>query len=162
RARTMMKSIPAIALVAAACGSDTPPSPPEKDVYSIAVPEFTLQPGEEKFYCYYTTLPVAADTGVKSYASTMTPGSHHMILFFMPKQPQPDGTLVECQSLGGGSSLASIPVFAYATQEPEGNEPMPDGVGVALAANQPVMVNMHYFNITDHPITASVHIDVDT
>ena len=155
----MMKTLLAIAVLAA-CGADSPP-PPGDAVYSIAVPDFTLQPGDEKFYCYFTTLPVAANTGVSSYASTMTPGSHHMIMFFMPEQVQPDGTLVECSSFGGGG-LASIPIFAYATQEPDANEPMPDGVGVALAANQPVMVNMHYFNVTEQPITASVHIDVHT
>jgi len=160
----MMKSIPAVAVLVAACGSDAPsppPPPPGEEVYTIAVPEFTLEPGEEKFYCYFTTLPVAANTGVKGYASTMTPGSHHMILYFMQKQSQPDGTLAECSTFGGGS-VGSIPVFAYATQEPESNEPLPDGVGVALTANQPVMVNMHYFNITDQPITASVKIDVHT
>jgi hypothetical protein len=156
----MMKTL--LAVVVAACGTDTPPQPPGENVYSIAVPDFTLQPGDEKFYCYYTTLPVAADTGVSSYASTMTPGSHHMILFFMPQPTEPDGTLTECQSFGTGSSLTSIPIFAYATQEPESTQLMPDGVGVALAANQPVMVNMHYFNVTDQPITASVHIDVHT
>jgi copper type II ascorbate-dependent monooxygenase-like protein len=148
--------------VHASCASDSPPAADEA-VYTISVPEFTLQPGEEKFYCYYTTLPVTADTGVKAYTSDMTPGSHHMILFFLPAATQPDGTLAECASFGGGGGgLATIPIFAYASQAPHAEQQMPDGVGVALAAQQPVLVNMHYFNITDQPIVAKVAIDVHT
>lgn len=160
--KPMLLSIAAI-LPLTACSAAIEPSDdvPGEDAFRIEVPAFTLQPGEETLYCYYTTLPVAADTGVKGYSSTMTEGSHHMILFFMPEVTQPDGTLSQCDMFGG-ATVTSVPVFAYASQAPVNRQDMPEGVGVPLKASQPVMIQMHYFNITDAPIVASVTIDIRT
>jgi len=130
---------------------------------TIETPSFVLQPGEEKFYCYYTTLPAAEPTGIYQMTSSMPPGSHHMIVFKTRTPKQPDGTLAECENFGMGSGgLTDIPVWLYATQDPENRFTMPDDVGISVAPNQPVIVNMHYINLSDVPLTANVHIDFDT
>ncbi len=128
----------------------------------IDTPSFTVQPGEEKFYCYYTTLPFAQETGIYRMSSSMPAGSHHMIVLKTRSPEAPDGTLAECEVLGmAGGGLTDIPLWLYASQEPEFSQVMPEGVGMTVAANQPVIVNMHYLNQSDVPITASVHLELE-
>lgn len=146
------------ALTAAACSED-PAAPGE--TLTIDTPAFTLQPGDEKQYCYYTTLENAEAIGVRRIASSMTPGSHHMIVFKNRGEARPDGTLEECETFGAVRGLADIPVWLYAAQDPETELVMPQDVGVAIAARQPVIVNMHYLNLSDAPLTATVHVELE-
>jgi hypothetical protein len=158
-----VKRIAPLAAAIVTCVACAKPTDPlDGDVIAIQTPSFTIQPGEEKFYCYFTSLPATSDTGVYRFTSSMTPGSHHMIVFKTKTAQAADGTFGECDGFGQGSGLADIPVWLYASQNPESELVMPDGVGVALAASQPVMVNMHYVNTTDAPITANVNLELDT
>ncbi len=147
-------------LLAVAACSDEPAVAGE--TITIDTPSFTLQPGEEKFYCYYTTLPNAEPTGIYKMSSSMPAGSHHMIVFKTSTAKAPDGTLAECENFGMGSGgLTDIPVWLYAAQDPEVTSVMPEGVGIEVDANQPVIVNMHYINQSDEPLTANVHVQLD-
>jgi hypothetical protein len=147
-------------LLAVTACSDDPPVAGETIV--IDAPAFTLQPGEEKFYCYHTTLPNAAPTGIYRMSSRMTPGSHHMIVYKVRTPKAPDGTLEECEDFGTGSGgLTDIPVWLYAAQDPEVSSEMPKDVGMNIEANQPVVVNMHYINLSDVPLTANVHVELE-
>jgi hypothetical protein len=132
------------------------------ETIAIETPSFTLQPGEEKFYCYYTTLPNAQRTGIYRMRSSMPPGSHHMIVFKTRTAKAPDGTLAECENFGmGDGGIADLPVWLYAAQEPENTSEMPEDVGIAIEPNQPVIINMHYINQSDAPLVASVSIDLE-
>jgi hypothetical protein len=146
--------------LAAACADD--PGASTGETFAIDTPSFTLQPGEEKFYCYYTTLPNTAPSGIRRVASRMPPGSHHMIVFKTRSPLAPDDTLAECTNFGMGDGVGGIPVWLYASQLPEDEVMMPDDVGIAVAPGQPVFVNMHYINTTDAPLTANVHVDLET
>jgi hypothetical protein len=117
-------------------------------VLEVVAPELALQPGQEKTYCYYTTLGNPEAIGVQRFQSSMTAGSHHLILFTTGEPIRPQGTVEECGLLANrrGRNPAAIPVWVYAAQEPEAEMPMPAGVGMALDARQPVVVQMHYFN----------------
>jgi hypothetical protein len=151
-----------IAPLAAACASDPAGPALSDELITIDTPSFTLQPGEEKFYCYYTTLPTAT-TGIHRMSSLMPPGSHHMIVFKTQSAHQPDGTFGECSNFGaGGGGVANVPVWLYATQTPEGEFTLPDGVGIAVGDAQPVIVNIHYINQTEAPLTANVHLEFES
>lgn len=142
-----------------ACGTSDPVL--DEKLITIQTPSFTLQPGEEKFYCLYTTLPVDQDSGVHRVASHMTPGSHHMIVFKTKTQLEADGTFKECSNFGAGDNMSNIPVWLYASQTPDNEVVMPENVGIALTAHQPVIINMHYVNTTDAPMTAQVNIEME-
>jgi len=58
-------------------------------------PSVTTAPGEEKFFCYATSLPSTATVGVKSWSSKMTSGSHHMIVFASEEPYAPDDVLAD-------------------------------------------------------------------
>jgi hypothetical protein len=157
-------------LVLAACGhhSDTGASSnPAKDGYQIVTPEFTLQPGEEKFMCYFTSLPTSSPVGVTRYESHMTPGSHHMIVYATSTALAPDGTLQDCangpaaeDSNAGAKPEPAVP--AYASQQPDSVIELPRGVGVALRARQPLILNMHYINTTSASRTVHVELNIKT
>ena len=139
-------------------GADDVPEP--ETGFQIVSPDIALMPGEEATWCYYTVLPVDVASGVKKWESVMTPGSHHMILYTTASETRPDGTLTEdCEVFGGGFDA---PVWTYAAQTPEAEFPMPEGVGMSIAANQPVVVQMHYLNASDSELVANVTINGHT
>jgi hypothetical protein len=148
-----------VALLLAACGSDgdgggggDDDAPPAAQAFEIVTPDIVLQPGEERTFCYYTTIQSAADLGVARWESHMTPGSHHLILYFTPTAKHPDGTLTE--DCDGGA----LPIWTYSSQSPDDELTMPDGVGMTVAAGQKAFVQMHYLNTGDAPLTANVSI----
>jgi hypothetical protein len=124
---------------------DALPAPGEG--FQIITPDIVIEPGQEITYCYYTTVTLEQAAGIKKWDSVMTPGSHHLIVFFTSNASQPDGTLSSesCGIAGGGSGL-NFPIWSYASQEPVGEMAMPDGVGMQIAASQHMFIQMHYLN----------------
>ena len=97
--------------------------------FQIETPDITIEGGQEVTYCYYTTLPNQAQVGVKKWESMMTPGSHHMILYFLDELPVPSGTL---DTNGCGLTAGDFSsVWTYAAGEPRASSSLPDGVGMA-------------------------------
>jgi len=165
--------------VTAACGSngsgpigdddvgpdagDVIPPPPERG-FRIESPPVEIAPGQEITYCYYFHTPNTEMFAVNHWRSTMTPGSHHMILFQTANDLQPEGTLTD-QNCDIGASGTTFPVWTYSAQEEvtEVQLPADDGTGKPLAqelkANGSAFVQMHYLNATDQPLTAHVVID---
>lgn len=151
-------------LVLAACGGggaaddgvDATPAPAEG--FRIQTPPIRIEAGQEITYCYYTTIPTTRTIGVKKWSSTMTPGSHHLILFFHSGS-QADGTITANCGFGGGAG--QLPFWTYSAQTPTQSAPMPAGVGMTVNAGQKAFVQMHYLNTSDAPIMASVTIDAE-
>ena len=134
--------------------------PPAGEGFQLRSPDIVIPKGEEHTYCWYTTVPLTADTGVKKWESRMTPGSHHLIVFMSSTAQKPDGTLIDgCGITGGGGGLGNFPVWSYSAQTPDQSAPMPDGVGMEITANQHLYVQMHYLNTTDHDETVHVTIN---
>jgi hypothetical protein len=164
-----------------ACGSDyastptpdaTPPPvdaadlPPPENGFQIRSPDIALQPGQEITYCYYFHTPNTADVVVKSWESEMTPGSHHMILYFMATADMPDGTLDPSGNCGG-ANLSNLAVWTYLAQTPMARSDMPadDGagkpVGMPVPAAQAAAMQMHYLNATDQPMMVHVTLNAN-
>ncbi len=131
---------------------------PPAEGFRIQTPPITINAGQEVTYCYYTTLDLPRAMGVKRWSSTMTPGSHHLILFFAD-HGKADGTID--QDCGIGGSGLNLPVWTYSAQTPTAEFSMPTGVGMQVNQGQQAFVQMHYFNVSDGPIEASVTIDAD-
>jgi hypothetical protein len=168
----------AVALSAAACGTggtngeDTPDAsssnpdaagggddlapPPAGQGFQLKSPEITLQPGEESTYCWYTTVPLAAEAGVTKWESKMTPGSHHLIVYFTGTAQNTDNALTKsCNPLNGGGAI-DPPVWTYSAQTIEQYAQMPQGIGMTVKAQQKAFIQMHYLNITDKVVKAHV------
>jgi len=122
--------------------------------FHLETPALEIQPGQETTYCYYTSIPTTQTLGVKRWSSTMTPGSHHVTLFFADDSSRPDGTVD--QDCGAG-----VPYWVYAAQTPSAEMVMPDGIGMTVPAGQKIYIQLHYANATDQVIRASARIDAD-
>ena len=169
RASLSLTSMIVTGLVFAACGGggaaddastdvDAAVAPPTEG-FRIQTPSIRIEAGQEITYCYYTTIPINRTMGVKKWSSTMTTGSHHLILFFH-NGSEADGTVTaNCGFAGGGAG--QLPFWTYSAQSPTAQALMPPGVGMTVPAGQKAFVQMHYLNVSDAPIMASVTIDAE-
>lgn len=165
--RSLRLFVPLV-LSLAACGGDDGPSSqadagtdapaPPANGFRITTPDLTIHAGEEVTYCYYTTIDLDQAAGVKRWSSTMTPGSHHLIVFF-GDSGKPDGTVdQDCGGLSGGS----VPYWTYSAQNPVSEAVMPTGIGMTVGARQKIYVQMHYLNAGDADLSAHAVIDGET
>jgi hypothetical protein len=125
--------------------------------FQLVTPYITLAPLEETTKCWYFQTPNAAALGVQRWESQMTPGSHHMIVYFTTSAQQPHGTLTD--DCGGGLSA----VWTYASQSPYTNSAMPNdpdstpsAIGMGVGAGQTGFIQMHYLNPSDAPLQVRV------
>jgi hypothetical protein len=138
--------------------------PPPARGFQIVSPPVTIAAGQEITYCYYFKTSNTAALPIQSWKSHMSPGSHHMILYFTKTEEQPAGTVTATNCGGGGGGL-NAPVWTYASQVEDQEFTLPgnDGTGLPLAQNvlagQPAYIQMHYLNATDHAISAHVELN---
>lgn len=132
------------------------PLPPPAEGFQVVTPIIELQPGAEVTYCYYTRMPNAEMVGVKKWESQMTPGSHHMILYFTQTELKPQGTLTQD---GCGAGLG---VWTYSAQEPSVSFAMPPTIGMTVPGGQPAFIQMHYLNATDKVLPVRVSLNAHT
>ncbi|HLK37632.1 MAG TPA: hypothetical protein VKU41_12820 [Polyangiaceae bacterium] len=132
--------------------------PASADGFQLATPAnaITVQPGQEAFLCYYRTLPNTSAIDVSAFQSWMTPGSSHHFIAYQQTSgtTQPDGTLINC-TFGGGTWIyaTSLPGVIVEMQ-------MPTGVGLPMAANTQIMLNMHFINPGSQPVSPVVKMNL--
>jgi hypothetical protein len=107
---------------------------------------YSIPSGEEAVKCIVVSLNNPAPAFVRKFQTNLEPGSHHMIVY-LSDEPETT-TPFDCQSFGaaGGSAI-------FIAQQPHSELVFPkdpDGVpvGLALAANQKIRLEMHYINTT--------------
>ena len=100
-------------------------------------------------YCWHFRTPNTKRLAIKKWASSMTPGSHHLILYTGQSDAMPPGTVTTVNCGPGGSGIST---WMYSSQTPEDSLEMPtdDGEGKPLAMeiepNQAGFLQMHYNN----------------
>src|SRR5690349_5075157 len=99
--RTLQISL--VAVMLAACGTDSPPdngpldpAPPEGG-QQLATTSFRLDPGQEKYMCYQFYSPDDA-IAITRVESILAPGIHHFALFQAFGRNEPDAPH-ECDTL---------------------------------------------------------------
>jgi hypothetical protein len=141
-------------------GADAPGVMPDWTVQST---DLVVPAGGEITKCYYFHTPNTTAMPITRWASHMTPGSHHMIMFWGSSTQPADGTINDDCGLGGG--ITNVPIWVYAAQTPDQDLQLPtdDGTGKPLAQNvppnQPAYFQMHYLNATDADLT--VHVEIE-
>jgi len=132
--------------------------------FQIVSPDIAINPGVEVTYCYFFHASNTTDLAIKKWASHMTPGSHHMILYLTPTDMQTPGTMSTSQC-GVTKNGLTTPVWTYSAQEADAESVLPanDGhgvpVGQLVTAGQSGFLQMHYLNATDAVIHAHVELN---
>ncbi len=135
--------------------------------FQVTSPEITIEPGQEITYCYYFRTPNTENMVIKKWVSSMSPGSHHLIMFTTTSDVQPPGTVSASQCGIGGASAQNLPAWMFAAQTPTAELALPtdDGAGKPLGqeikAGTPAYVQMHYLNATDAQIKVHVTINAE-
>jgi hypothetical protein len=137
-------------LVVVGCAST--PDTPHLD---FASDSYTLQPGDEKYFCYTTNLPADRDIAITKLTPTYGAGTHH-ILFSQAVAPEPAG-FSECPVL---SRATWVPL--YAGGKDSGALELPAQTGFQpFTRGQQVIMQLHLQNATDAPITAHATMRID-
>jgi hypothetical protein len=148
-------------LAAPAAGAGIQIVTPDYSANDANAKNLIVQPGQEIFLCYYVTLPNKTAIDVGGFQSWMSPGSsHHFIAYqeggtgLFAGTPQTSGTITSC-NFGGGT-------WMYATSTPGEvvGMSMPKGVGLPLAAQTQVMLNMHFINPTNGVLYPKVKLNI--
>jgi hypothetical protein len=121
------------------------------DTIVLQMTPFTVAPGQEVYKCQNFANPVGADFDVRSFASHMTPGSHHMLAFYEPGLA--DGPLEDCSGL----EFAATP---YGSQLPDDSVTFPPGVAALVKQGTGIRIQSHYLNATLQPINAQVTLTI--
>ena len=156
----------AAAALAAGCASDEedpPPHellapPPAGEGLQLAL-DVELAPGEETEVCQYVVLPDDGPLDITRFEHAYSRGSHHLLLYQTDRSPdQVDDSSFPC----AGASFESLGVVgvAYAAQVPEGEQRYPDGVALPMAAGEVVLLQSHYLNASEEPVSPQVRLNL--
>jgi hypothetical protein len=116
--------------------------------YTITLDRFTVAPGAERYACQNFANPFGgASAALHAFASHMTPGSHHLLVFYKPSAT--DGPLADCS----GTEFAPGP---YGSQRRDDALAFPDGVAAVVAPTDGFRVQAHYLNATPAPLDVTV------
>jgi hypothetical protein len=130
--------------------------------FQVVVPKISVPAGATETWCYYFHASNSSLQAIRKWSSTMTPGSHHLILFTTPTDRKPPGTLDQVDCSISGMQFAT---WSYAAHElvAELELPADDGAGQPLAMEivpaQPAFLQMYFFNASEEPLEASVVVD---
>lgn len=142
---------PLLLLVLVGCTSSSDSS---EHVDLVSTP-YTLQPGEEKYFCYTTRLPADRDVVITKITPTYGVGTHH-ILFSQTIATEPEG-FSECNVL-----IRTTWVPLYAGGLDSGPLALPENTGFkTLERGQQVLMQLHLQNASDAPITAKTSLRID-
>jgi hypothetical protein len=116
---------------------------------------YTLQPGDEKYFCYAMNLPKDRDIVITKLTPTYGEATHH-ILFSQTIAPEPDG-FSDCNVL---IRTTWIPLYAGGLDS--GPLELPENTGFyPLEKGQQVVMQLHLQNATDAPITGTTKMRID-
>jgi hypothetical protein len=156
--KSMKKTLPLVLfsalLLAHGCSSEESSGPSAGGVLPLDPGEielksepFTLQPGDEKYYCYTMRVPDGAETVVTRLRAIYGQGTHHILFSKVLTNDEPEG-FSECPVL---FKQTWVPLYAAGAQTTPLE--MPEGVGIKLAPKQQIVMQLHLQNATGSPIT---------
>jgi hypothetical protein len=134
-----------------ACGGSKASFPPPANGVQLKSDPYTLQPQDEKYYCYTKTVDhdVAA-TEIDVDAGTLV---HHLAVFYTIA-PEPDG-FSECPSL---IKQTWIPLYGGGRNTP--GMTLPEGAGFKFKAGQQILMQLHLLNAEPHAVTETTAVNL--
>jgi hypothetical protein len=114
------------------------------------IAKYTINPGQEDNIFVSMTSGNKTDVDFYKRQYRMRPGSHHLILTEAGTSGFAAGT---GRRLGGSQNTSR--------DNPQGTPPPENqGIGIPLKANDPLNLNLHHYNGTDHPLLKEAWVNV--
>ncbi len=109
----------------------------------------TVKPGDDLYRCKYVAVPAAA-SGATSFFVGAThaygDGCHHILVFRTDLATLPPGQDAERDCFSPDDVMPHARAQVYGAQSKTGAFAMPDGAGLALAAGEVLLVQVHYLD----------------
>lgn len=137
-----------LVVLLSSCGSseDSPAATAASEL-TMGSPELTVEPGVEKMFCWYQTLPSEDDVWVTEFEGAQASGGHHVVAFTTIER-QPDGTVQDCTNANDKMEKWRLVIAA-----PKGNHyALPAGYGLRIPGSTQLMFQSHYVNTTKAPL----------
>ena len=143
-----------VALCAVSCSSSSGGSAASAEGGSITLTSqpYTLQAGQEKFYCY--TMTLQSDVVVTGFTPTYGKGTHH-ILFAQTLALEPEG-FSDCNVL---FKTTWAPLFLGGIETTP--LALPQGVGISLTKGTQILLQLHLLNSSSAPLTDSTGVTME-
>lgn len=125
-------------------GPEAPPDLTVVETRTVRIGPLTIAPGDEATVCTVVDLGNDVPRMVRAIRSTLTSGTHHVIVTRSTAAPTPAPT--PCGPFAGGSVDSEVLLIA---QQSAATLTYPTGAGLPVAAHQSVHLEMHYVNATD-------------
>jgi hypothetical protein len=149
-------------------GDDAPNTPdggmPQPGPSFVLESPATVVPSRQEItYCWYFRTPNTKTFAVKRWKSSLSPGTYHMVMYTTPTDRKPPGTqnAVDCANAG----FTSTWVYSARTLEASVDMPADDGdgnpVAMEIPPNQAGFLQLHYYNLTDGPLTVNARIEAE-
>ncbi len=136
-------------------GALAPATNPEVDQSTapvkLTMTPFTVNPGQELYYCQTFANPWGKAVNVKTYSLKMGVGSHHMFAFYVANAT--NGALAACPM--GGFQQGP---FTFSAQTPTAELDFPPTVGATIPAGSGFQLMVHYLNTTAAALQSSVEL----
>jgi hypothetical protein len=148
-----------IAIMLAACTSDSTPSGPELlagfeppapgpgEIQVVGPVVDDIPPGSDIMYCSYLDGTYDHDIDVTAFAGYQSSSGHHVLLY-AANRPQAPNTH-ECTE----DDMLNVRRIAAGGAEGTPNQALPDGIVMRVPANTQLMLQSHWINASDDPIS---------
>ncbi|MFW5875444.1 MAG: hypothetical protein ACOCXM_01780 [Myxococcota bacterium] len=135
------------------CGESAPDGPPDPETRTLSATRPSVEPGVETTQCQVFDLGNEAPAMIRAIRTTLSAGSHHMII---DRTDEPVSTdPFPCGGIPGGADTLFI------AQQAQSGVEYPDEAGLPIEAHQHIKVEIHYINFTGEPIDIEGTIDFD-
>jgi len=115
----------------------------------VQVAKYTMMPGGEDNQFVPLTSGNKTDVYFYKRQYRMRPGSHHLIL----TEGSAGNPFAGGKRLGGSQNVSR--------DNPQGTPPPENqGLGIPMKANDPLTLNLHHFNGTDHPVLEEAWVNI--
>lgn len=124
--------------------------------FSLVAPEASLPAGSESDACFYFhTSPTT--NGLKRLTSRLGAGARRLVLMAGAAGQPADGTRTDgpCDPTAG----KGLPTWLYLTTTAEGELQVPADLALAVGANAPLQMEVHFLNGGTAPIVAGARVD---
>jgi hypothetical protein len=111
--------------------------------------------GAEDHVCQVVALDTAVPLWLNAVNATLSPGSHHVIVDRLPSDTQLTAAPSHCNPTGG----ADVTRLLIAQQRVSGVT-LPKGVAYRLEAQQHILLQLHYLNSTDKPLSVQAEVEL--
>jgi hypothetical protein len=158
--RVIVKNFLLVMGLAAGCSSAPQGfmiQPPTADEIQVVSPEIMVAPGANITMCSYVSVPIASQIDVIGSNGKQSLGGHHAIVY-IARMAKPIDTH-ECteQDMLNVSYLAGV-----GAEGATALSKVPDGIAFRIPANAPLMIQTHWINATNAPITGQAYINLQT